>query len=157
MHGQLERGAIRNRRGYEQAKFLYHGGWGALLIANITPSDIDAVLDKDGRILFIEFSSSIREWKKLDRGQRLLYANCIRQRELPCCSVLGKHSVKDRDIDTVADIESFQIMIWDCGPMVSPVISGDWWQQFVTRWVNFDDDAWRANPEIGQMRWESIP
>lgn len=127
------RGQIYSLEAYSRAKLLNHASWTGILPRNITPSDIDMILEIDGRILFIELSTSKREWAELSTGQYRLYKNLV-------LNGTGKHFAilayivpqPDEYIDTVRDVKKFQVMYYDKGTVsVSPVISGDKWLRAV--------------------------
>ena len=44
-----------------------------------------------------------------------------------------------RKIDTLRDVERFQVMIWDFEPVLSPVYDGTRWQAFIVLWMNRPD------------------
>lgn len=146
-------GAIIWEEAYAQAKMLDHSGWSGILDRRITPSDVDFAFDNrnaGGAIIYGELSSSCREWAQLQSGQREFYENCIRDRHH--CAVLCKHSVRPehgRKINTFTDIESFQVMVWDHGPVYSHAIVGNQhWQSFVVQWVNRSDGPMRARQRV---------
>lgn len=137
-------GKIIREQAYAAGKMMDSSGWNGLLVRKITPSDIDLCFDGNGKILKCDFSRTCDNWDDLGRwlkGQRTLYWNDIRYS--PHAAALCKHSVKPelgRRIDTLRDVDSFQIMLWDFEPVLSPVYQG-WqlWQRFVQRWVNEPD------------------
>ena len=109
-----QRGDIFSTPAYAQGKMLDHSGW--KLPRNITPSDVDMVIDNDGSIIYGELSSWCSHWAGIKEGQRRLYQNAIRDGKH--CAVLCRHSVKPeerRQIDTCYDIESFEAMFWEPG------------------------------------------
>ena len=127
---------------YALGKMLDHSGWNGLLRNHITPSDIDMpgvtfAFDNKGAIIFADLSRSYTSWDKTLIGQRQLYEALAKYG--PHCSVLCKHSVAPqtgKKINTLRDIEQFQVMVWDFEPVLSPIYDGAWWQQFVILWVN---------------------
>lgn len=130
---------------YALSKMLNGAGWNGILRDRITPSDIDlppvdVVFDNRGAIIFCDFSISCDNWGDLGRslkGQRLLYEGLIKSG--PHCAVLCKHSVTPeigRQIDTLRDVDRFQVMFWDSEAVLSPIYDGAYWQSFVTAWVN---------------------
>lgn len=124
----MTRGAIYAEQAYAQGKMLNNSAWNGMLPRNITPSDIDLVFDNNGWQLLCELSSQTSNWAELKRGQRLLYQGLtIKHRTI---GVLLKHSVpKDRQIDTLKDIDSFQVMI--SGGRITEIFGGERWQRFV--------------------------
>jgi hypothetical protein len=131
-------GAIYSEAAYAQGKMLDHSGWYGVLPKRITPSDIDAVWDNSGDILFGELSSQHETWGELSRGQILTYFNTIGPVSRHF-AVLLKHSVFGRQIDTFKDIDSFHLMIrkdrdlllW---PSRDRPCDGSQWVKFVLFW-----------------------
>lgn len=134
----MSRGSIFVEDAYAQGKMLDHSGWDGALTRAITPSDIDMAFDASGKIIFVELSSSCVEWRQIDTGQRLLYERAITG--TLHCACLCKHAVPiSQQINSRNDVMSFQIMIWNQGPIYSPIVSGNKWAGFVERWVNTDN------------------
>ena len=138
MSTSIKPGAIHSLEAYAQGKMLDHSGWYGILPRGITPSDIDAVFDNGGDILFCELSSQHATWGDLSRGQLLTYFNTIGPVSRHF-AVLLKHSVSGRQIDTLNDIDSFHIMIrkdrdilfW---PDQENSASGERWNRFAKFW-----------------------
>jgi hypothetical protein len=130
---------------YALGKMMDSSGWNGLLRNGITPSDIDLpeiplCFDNNGNIIFCDFSRTYDNWENSIPGQRWLYESLIRDRAH--CAALCKHNVTPdllRKIDTLRDVETFHIMVWDFERVVSPVYDGALWQRFVTDWVNRAD------------------
>ena len=145
-----QRGDIFSTPAYAQGKMLDHSGW--KLPRNITPSDVDMVIDNDGSIIYGELSSWCSHWAGIKEGQRRLYQNAIRDGKH--CAVLCRHSVKPeerRQIDTCYDIESFEAMFWDFGPVCSGVLDGnDGWQWFVRKWIEPGGPIWLRRFFLGR-------
>jgi hypothetical protein len=144
-HSDDTAGRILIEAAYAAGKMLDNSGWNGLLRDKAMPSDIDhpAVgwcLDNRGSILCADFSISCDSWEQLARtlkGQRWLYESLIRY--APHCAVVCKHSVAPemrRPIDTLRDVERFQVMVWDFEPVLSPIYDGVYWQSFVVKWMN---------------------
>lgn len=135
-------GSIILEEAYALSKMLDHSGWNGLLNNKKTPSDIDIpqtplCFDNDGAIIFVDLSINCDSWEKALKGQRWLYESLIKWG--PHCAVLAKHSVKPeghRKIDTLRDVESFHVMVWDFELVFSPLYDGAYWQNFVIAWVN---------------------
>lgn len=133
-------GSIIREEAYCLGKVLESSGWNGLLRDKITPSDIDLIFDNRGSILFADFSIQCDRWEEVKaklRGQYMAYEAAVAHG--PHCAAICKHSVKPdllRKIDTLRDVERFQVMVWDYGPVLSPVYDGAYWQHFVTFWVN---------------------
>jgi hypothetical protein len=145
-------GSIILEQAYAASKMLDNSGWNGLLRNKITPSDIDhpavpLCFDNRGAVMFVDFSINCESWEALGRrlkGQRWLYENIIRWG--PHCAVVCKHSVTPemrRHIDTLRDVERFQVMVWDFEPVLSPTYEGSYWQRFVIAWVNETDGPLR--------------
>lgn len=137
------RGSILQSEAYALGKMLDHSSWGRgewVLPRGITPSDIDAVFDNNGSILFVELSSEATDWSALSKGQRMAYESAIRGTSH--CAVLCKHGMTvhhEVPIDTRYAISGFQPMVHDGGKfIVAPFVRGnEHWETFVRRW--FDD------------------
>ncbi len=131
------RGAVYNKPAYLLSKNLDHSGWGTLLPRKITPSDVDCVFDNYMAAILVELNSHLTQWVDLDTGQTWTYQGLI-HKHMKRVAVLATHSVRPevKDfIDTVQDVESFQVMLWDDGFKVSEVFHGnDRWQKFVVGW-----------------------
>ena len=61
MHGEFQRGGIYREAAYALGKMLNHSEWYGKLARGITASDIDFVIDANGRIIFGELSSFCKE------------------------------------------------------------------------------------------------
>ena len=121
-------------------------GWNGLLRNRITPSDVDhpavgLCFDNNGSIIFCDFSLTCDNWDALGlrlKGQRWLYESLIHYTSH--CAIVCKHSItpdQKKYIDSLRDVERFQVMVWDFGVVCTPVIHGqEEWQNFVTKWVN---------------------
>jgi hypothetical protein len=145
-------GSIILEEAYALSKMFDSSGWNGLLPNKITPSDVDLCFDNNGSIIFADFSNNCDNWDRLDKklkGQRWLYESLIRHG--PHCAVLCKHSVAPemgRKIDTLRDVERFQIMIWDFEPVLSPIYSGEFWQHFVIAWMKTSDGPLKIRRQI---------
>ena len=142
------RGSIFVEEAYALGKMLDHSTW--QLPRCITPSDVDMGFDNNGAVLFCEMSSSCSSWAEVKRGQRLFYQNSIRERAH--CAALCKHSVDitdNRRINSQLDVESFDLMLWDHGPVCCGVIVGNnLWQRFVQHW--YIDPVWLRRRLLGR-------
>jgi hypothetical protein len=136
-------GSIILQEAYALGKMMDSSSWNGLLRSGITPSDIDLpgvqmVFDNRGMIIFCDFSSSFTKWQTALTGQRLLYEGLINYK--PHCAVLCRHNVKPelgRPINTLHDVEHFQVMIWDFEPVITKIFDGaELWKRFVIKWVN---------------------
>jgi hypothetical protein len=139
---------------YALGKMMDSSSWSGLLRSGITPSDIDLpdiplCFDNNGKIIFVDFSRKYDSWKTTLPGQRWLYESLIKCG--PHCAVLCKHNVAPdlfRKIDTLRDVESFQVMVWDFDCVFSPIHDGAFWQRFVTVWVNHADGPLKIRRHI---------
>lgn len=134
----LLRGAIHNEEAYIRGKMLDHSSWqkGEKIVRLITPSDIDACWDNNGKTILAEFSSTETEWSKLERGQRWLYESCIKN--TPHVAVLCKHCVglhEERQINSKTDVTHFQVMLHDHEFLRTRVLDGKHWPKFVDQWM----------------------
>jgi hypothetical protein len=135
-------GRVILEQAYAIGKMLDNSGWNGLLRDKITPSDIDhpaipLCFDNNGAVIFADLSINCDDWSRALRGQRRLYESIIRNS--PHCAVICRHNVPPeigRQIDTLRDVDRFQVMVWDDGPVLSPTYDGAYWQGFVTTWVN---------------------
>lgn len=126
------RGSILVEQAYAQGKMLDHSSW--RLQRNITPSDVDLVVDSNGACLFAELSSQNQEWCQLRSGQRRLHEALIRGG--PHISALCFHTVSaTNQINTVSDITSFQLMLWDHKVIILEIWDGERWPSFVEKFV----------------------
>jgi hypothetical protein len=159
-------GSVILQEAFALSKMHDSSGWNGILRNKIIPSDVDLFFDNDGKIIFADFSNNCDNWDQLDRklkGQRWGYESMIRWG--PHCAVLCKHSVAPemgRKIDTLRDVERFQVMVWDFEPVLSPVYDGTRWQGFVRLWVNYDDGPLKIRrrvlgESVGMIRPEKGP
>ena len=145
-------GSVILEEAFALGKMHDSSGWNGLLRDHITPSDVDLCFDNNGSIIFIDFSNNCDDWDELDKklhGQRWFYESVIKHG--PHCAALCKHSISPemgRKIDTLRDVERFQIMLWDSKPVLSPVYDGARWQAFVMLWVNKPDGPLRIRRHI---------
>jgi hypothetical protein len=134
----IKPGMILNEQAYARGKMLDHSGMVGQLARGSMPSDIDFILDNNGSMIFAELSRWMTEWTQTSKGQRWLYESLIKTGIH--CAVLCKHSVEletRRKIYTWTDIESFQIMIWHHGMVITEVIQGqEKWQSFIKYWFD---------------------
>ncbi|WP_417848383.1 hypothetical protein [Thalassoglobus sp.] len=111
------KGKIYSREAYAQAKMLDHSLWYGVLPRNITPSDIDMIIDNDGLILFVEFSSKTASWhtlKSFSYGQWKCHRNLVFNGQGKQFSALCKIKPKpDEDINSMTDIIEFSLMTYD--------------------------------------------
>jgi hypothetical protein len=144
------RGSMFAPAAYALGKMLDHSGW--KLDRGITPSDFDMAIDNDGSIMFCELSSWASRWAETKEGQRRLYRNAIRDGKH--CAVLCRHPVKpeeQRQIDSCYDIESFEVMFYDFGPVYSGVLDGNaGWQWFVKKWIEPGGPIWLRRLFLGR-------
>lgn len=147
-------GSIIDEQAYALGKMLDNSSWNGLLTRHITPADIDIpdiplVFDNDGAIIFADLSRTFDDWQTALPGQRWLYQSVIKGSRH--CAALCKHSVRPEDrrlINTLTDVESFHIMVWDNEAVMSPLWPGSRWQEFVTTWVNLQDGPQRIRRRI---------
>lgn len=144
---------------------LNHSAWASLLPRNITPSDVDMTFDNHGDMLLCEISSQHTLWTQIKAGQLINYFSLIAPVSKHF-AVLVSHNVKGRQIDTVADIESFHIMIrkdkvmlfW---PGVDRAAGASQWVKFVQWWFSDPKIARRwivkraviANLQVDELAW----
>jgi len=127
---------------------LENKGWYGILRDGITPSDLDlpyvpVVFGSNGRVMLCDLSSSYRTWGDAPKGQHRLYQELISSR--PHVAVLCHHNVvpeTGRKIDTLLDIDTFQIMLDDFGWIYSSLYDGTEWEGTVRKWVN-EPNGWQ--------------
>lgn len=138
MNLPLKRGEVFAEEAYALGKMLDHSSWqqGEKIVRLITPSDIDAVWDNIGMVIFAEFSSHASEWAQIKKGQRWMYESALKNGAH--CAVLCRHNVHPEDgkkINSKLDVVSFQPMFWDHSPVIGDLqIGNDRWQAFVRLW-----------------------
>lgn len=126
----MKPGSVHFEQAYALGKMLNNSGWDGRLRNGITPSDIDLCFDNDGHVLFCELSRHHSAWQEIDTGQCWLYRSAI-----SCghgLAVLLKHSVDPEDgrqIDTLHDVETFQVML--SSGFTSKIVDGSRWGWFV--------------------------
>ena len=117
---------------------LDHSRLSALLLGGVSPMDIDAILDHNGTLLAMEFSSKDDIWAALPAGQRRTYEAFVRNGRGRQWAALVRHRAPQEEgglIDTL-DLVSFQLMRWggDEGVVTSKVYPGKDWGAFVKSW-----------------------
>jgi hypothetical protein len=139
------RGEIYCEAAFAQGKMHDSSGWSGILPRHISPSDIDLAFDNLGYILFMEMSRNCSSWSELEKGQFSLYENLVRNCPEKHIAALCTHHVPlSRRIDTLEDIESFQLLFCRRAirkPYPKPVIDTcisevlcDPWKGFVLWW-----------------------
>ncbi len=139
------RGRIRLRMAYAQGKMLNHGSW--QFTKNRTFSDIDAVLDNDGKVLFVELERRAYpiNWPAIGTGQAWLYESVCQASNYFACA-LARHNVEgdDVEIDSRNDILDAVVCYRRGADCVR--LTGDEYRKFVELWdasylsaVNFLD------------------
>jgi hypothetical protein len=127
------KGSIIVEQAYAQAKMLDHSSW--RLGGGRAMSDIDAVLDHGGHVLFVELSRAVGPitWADISGGQRWLYSSIAKLSPKVAC-VLARHDVAsaERQIDTRNDIVDGWALFAQ-GTRGAP-LSGDDYRDLVERW-----------------------
>ena len=137
--------SINSEQAYLRSKASYGGAWKGKLPRNCGPSDCDFWFDNHGRILFCELEIAINSWEQMEGAQLSVYQSAIRHGEH--CAVLCHHNISEnRIIDNLADVVSFQAMVWHWQSFrVSRIIEGNnHWQNFVIAWYR-NPDGLRGN------------
>lgn len=84
----------------------------------ITPSDIDAVYERDGRFLFFEFKCDVVRDASMKSGQRRLWQALLRALGNNALMILCEHGdVSDGVVDPLAAMNSFRAYYWDGAEM----------------------------------------
>lgn len=95
----IARGAIRDPGSYKQL-FDHSGLAGAFARAKITPTDIEFMVEQDGRFIYGEFKYANKD---LDYGQRRAFENLVRaNRGLAFFFVAEHHAQRHEVIDTAS-------------------------------------------------------
>lgn len=130
----MQTGKIYCEQAYAQAKMLDHSTW--KFNNGYSFSDIDMVLDDNGKILMVEISSKTPLWHHIPVGQRRLAENFViaGRGDIVCC--LAQHNApRDRQIDSMSDIIAFSWMNLENGEVkMSPVYGKPYWRSFVSNW-----------------------
>lgn len=136
-------GGIRCPEAYAQSKMLDHSSWFGLMRGNITPSDIDMVVESYGCFLFCELSRDKGTLPELSRGQRIMLTRAAQLPGTHCVAILthGLFS-QSKPIDTALDIQQACIY-FDAGAKKAK-LSGDEWREFGAQWT-FDPKAAVSN------------
>lgn len=137
------KGKIYCREAYAQAKMLDHSGWNGVLPRGITPSDIDMVIDNEGLVLFVEFSSKTASWhtlKSKSYGQWKLHRNLVwNGRGTQFSALCHLQPEPDKDINSMTDVIEFSLMLYDSKQddvRESKVWTGDNWLAAVKNLLN---------------------
>jgi hypothetical protein len=118
---------------------LDHSGW--QLSGGISPSDIDFVIERFGRFLFVEVSAQADTLAGLRTGQRKLYS-ALAGLGRGNAVAIARHSVPAGQlIDTFADIESVGVY-FDAGNK-SARLGPDGWRDLVALWAANPSRAYR--------------
>jgi len=122
-------GKIMVEEAYARGKMLDNSGWRTVCPRGITPSDIDLVFDdkQSGRVIFGELSNGCKFWRDLPFGQRQLYSTRVVKGCGDTVAALLTHNVTSGQIDTMRDIQTFQLMIYAAmfGYATTSLIQGD--------------------------------
>lgn len=106
------RGSIHSPEAYAQGKMLDHSRWAGELPRNITPSDVDMVIESGGYTMYCELSSQYNNWPFLALGQRKMYESFVRfNPNRSICVLLYHRTPLDKQVDTFGGIESASIMV----------------------------------------------
>ncbi len=125
---KILRGEIYCESAYARGKMLNHSNLSQGLPRGMSPSDIDAVIDNNGKLLFMEYSSQFSCWADLKPGQRKLYEHIVEAGKGMQMAILVHHAIPPEgvQIDTLKDALEFQIMTYlpENGPHLSRVMPG---------------------------------
>lgn len=132
------KGEIYSLEAYARGKLLDHSGWCEVLPRGITPSDIDFVMDNNGRVLLGELNSRSCEWSLLPFGQRKVYESLVGAGAGNIVAVCCQHAIpsEGEKINTVTDVLRFQWLYLNREGYVVPsrVCDGSLWVRFVYNW-----------------------
>ncbi len=145
-------GAVYCEQAYAQGKRLDHSQGYGKLPRRIRPSDVDFGFDNSGQLLLCELSSSKRRWDELDFGQRIFYESFVKRGKV--MAALCRHDVPpDRQIDTYADVQEFQVMFLNNSKLeISDVLEGSRWGKFVVAWFKDSTKVIHALQPIESLR-----
>jgi hypothetical protein len=137
------RGSICVPVAYAQGKMLSHRGWA--FPNGRTLSDIDAVLDYRGWVLFIELHRSHWPigWQDIGTGQRWLYESICRGSDM-FAVVLARHDVARIDVEIDSKNDILDAVVRFRKLTASAKLTGDEYRQLV--------EAWGSNP-VGALAW----
>lgn len=125
------RGKIFAAEAYAQGKMFDNSTWGCHLPRKITPSDIDLVIDNNGRFLFCEYKCDISRFSDLSIGQHIMYQNLVKNGDGNHFAACVRHVKPEQgvQINTVTHVLTFQLMmkLEDGRLVVSPVYQGSQW------------------------------
>ena len=133
MSDHFAKGSIIAEQAYAQGKMLDHSSW-PISPKGRTFSDIDAVFDNNGWLIFVEFARSDLPltWNNISAGQRWLYKSTLYNKQ-GSIAILACHNVpSDQQIDTMKDITHASAMSHDFKTETS--LSNKQWVQVVTTW-----------------------
>ena len=127
------RGSICVPLAYAQGKMLRHSSWkfpnGRML------SDIDAVLDNRGWVLFIELARSLWpiEWPDIGTGQCWLYSSVCRGSD-QFAVALARHALDRHDVEIDSKNDIIDAVVRYRKLTCEARLTGDEYRQFVEMW-----------------------
>ncbi len=133
MSDHFQRGSIIAERAYAQGKMIDHSSW-PISPSGRTFSDIDAVFDNRGSLIFVEFARSDfpLSWSSISTGQRWLYQSTLKNKH-SSIAVLACHNVpSDQQINSMTDITHASAMSHDF--KTETALTNKQWVQVVTTW-----------------------
>jgi hypothetical protein len=106
------RGSIHTPEAYAQGKMLDHSKWNGQLPRNITPSDVDMVVNSGRCTMFIELSTSADNWPALSRGQGQLYSALVKSApDLHLAALCYHETPVTKQIDTMNGLITCSLLI----------------------------------------------
>lgn len=140
---------IRSIPALIRSKALDHSGWKDELPRGILPSDVDAAIDDNGRILQWEISTRTARWDELSVGQRKLQQNYVAAAKGLIVSALVHVEKKGKTgdwktlddllplINTHDDVLGYSVMQWENGRTKERgPFPGESWVAFVHGWFS---------------------
>ena len=129
-----KRGAVYAEQAYAQGKMLDHSEWDGVLPRQITPSDVDMVLDNWGRIVFVEFSRECGSWLELSIGQRKFYQAAVGKAGRHIAALCQHSTPVDQQVKTRTGVVSVEFMFWHNGSFRFAKGTNGHWIDMVDRW-----------------------
>ncbi len=133
MNDHFKKGSIIAEQAYAQGKMLDHSSW-PISPSGRTFSDIDAVYDHKGLLIFVEFARSNfpMTWDSISTGQRWMYQSALANKR-GSIAILANHNVpSDQQIDTMKDVTHASAMSHDF--KIETPLNNKQWVQVVTTW-----------------------
>ena len=139
MSDHFKKGSIIAEQAYAQGKMIDHSSWG--FASNRTFSDVDAVFDNKGQLIYVEFARSDYplSWDNISTGQRWLYKSMLENKK-GSVAVLACHNVpSNQKIDSKTDITHASVV--SCKFTAEISLDSTQYVQFVNLWDQSPKEA----------------